>query len=95
MEIQLSQIKASAKSERLYEELKPQIEQIQSRLAENHKNDLLTFKEQIKALLEEEIVGRYFLERGQAEVSFNEDKEILKSIELLNNRPLYKKILNF
>ena len=94
LEIQMSQLKAAAKNERLYDELKPQIEQIQSRLSEGHKNDMSTFKDQIKSLLEEEIVGRYYLERGQSEVSFKDDSEMKKAIEVLNNLTLYKKTLN-
>lgn len=93
-EIQLSLLSTEAKTERFYDDLKPQIEQIQARLAESRKNDLLTFKDQIKALLEEDIVARYYLERGQVEVSFRQDVEISKSIELLNNPVLYKKVLN-
>ncbi|CAN5613644.1 hypothetical protein BH10BAC4_BH10BAC4_10390 [soil metagenome] len=95
IEIRLSQLTQEAKTERFYEDLKPQIDQIQNRLTESRKNDLVTFKDQIKLLLEEEIVMRYYLERGQVEVSFKKDAEIKSSIEVLNNPTQYKKILHF
>ncbi|MDZ4715138.1 MAG: S41 family peptidase [Cytophagales bacterium] len=94
LEQQLELLKTTAKAERLYEELRPQLDQLQQRVAEGRKNDLLTFKDQIKTLLESEIAGRYFLERGQVEVSFKGDQEIRKSVEILNNTVQYRKILN-
>ena len=45
-------------------------------------------------LLEEDIVARYYMERGQAEVSFKQDSEIRTCIDLLNNPAQYKKVLN-
>jgi carboxyl-terminal processing protease len=94
MELRLSQLSEEAKAERFYTDLKPQIDQIQSRLADSRKNDLITYKDQIKLLLEEDIVARYYMERGQAEVSFRQDSEIKICIDLLNNPTQYKKVLN-
>jgi carboxyl-terminal processing protease len=95
LELQLSQLTNEAKDEKAYEDLQPHIEQLQSRLAENRKNDLVTYKDQIKKLLEEDIVTRYYFERGQVEVTFKQDDEIQRSIEVLNNTIQYRKILNF
>ncbi len=94
LETQLQQLTKTAKVERLYDELKPQIDQLQSRLAENKKNDLVTYRSEIKFLLEEEIVGRYFLERGRVEVTFKDDPEIRKAVSLLGDQVQYAKILN-
>jgi carboxyl-terminal processing protease len=94
VEIQLAQLTEEAKRERYYEDLKPQIQQMQARMTDSRKNDLLTFKDQIKNLLEEDIVAHYYYERGAVEVGFKRDLDIKKSIEILNNVPAYKKILN-
>ena len=94
MEIKLSHLIKESKAERFYNDLKPQIDQIQSKLNETRKNDLITFKDQIKLLLDEDIVARYYLERGQVEVSFKEDPEIKTSIELLTNSVQYRKVLH-
>jgi len=94
MELRLTQLSEEAKAERFYTDLKPQIDQIQSRLTDNRKNDLVTYKDQIKLLLEEDIVARYYMERGQAEVSFRQDSEIKICIDVLNNPSQYKKVLN-
>lgn len=94
VEIQLAQLIEDAKRERYYEELRPQIQQMQARMADSRKSDLMTFKDQIKSLLEEDIVAHYYYERGAVEVGFKRDADIKKSIEVLTDLPAYKKILN-
>lgn len=93
VEIELSLLKEQAKRERYYEDLRPQIDQIAELLKESRKKDLYTFKDQIKMLLEQDIVSRYYLEKGSTEVEFQYDADIKKSIEVLNNSSLYKKTL--
>lgn len=94
VEYELEQFIDEAKREKYYGDLKQQIEQINHRIAESKKNELMLYKDEIKILLEEEIVGRQFLERGSIEVGFKYDQDIKKAIELLHNAPQYKKILN-
>lgn len=94
LEFGLQQFSEEAKKEKYYNELKSQIEHIQSRIAESKKNELVLYKDQIKMLLEEEIVSRYFLEKGGIETGFKHDQEVKKAIELLHNSAQYKKILN-
>jgi carboxyl-terminal processing protease len=94
LETQFQQLIKTAKAERLYDEIKPQIEQLQSRVAENRKNDLITYRREVKLLLEEEIAGRYFLDRGRVEVAFKDNPEIHRAITLLGDTAEYGKILN-
>ena len=93
VEIQLSLLKEQAKSERYYQDLQPQIDEIEGLLKENRKQDLYTFKDQIKGFLEQDIASRYYLEKGITEVEFKYDADIAKSIEVLNNPTEYKKKL--
>lgn len=93
-EVQLSALTEEAKRERYYNELKPQLDQLNTRLTEKRKHDLITFKDQIKMVLEEDIASRYYLERGSVETGFKYDNDVKKAIEVLNNRPQYNKMLN-
>ena len=86
-------MKEQAKSERYYQDLQPQIDEIEGLLKENRKKDLYTFKDQIKGFLEQDIASRYYLEKGITEVEFKYDADIAKSIEVLNNPTEYKKKL--
>lgn len=92
-EVQLTSLIEEAKRERYYIELKPQLDQINARLTEKRKHDLITFKDQIKMVLEEDIASRYYLERGSVETGFKYDSEVKKAIEVLNNKAQYNKIL--
>ncbi|MBA4145629.1 MAG: peptidase S41 [Cytophaga sp.] len=92
-EVQLTSLIEEAKRERYYTELKPQLDQINARLTEKRKHDLITFKDQIKMVLEEDIASRYYLERGAVETGFKYDSEVKKAIEVLNNKAQYNKIL--
>ncbi len=94
VEIHLNLLAEEAKRERASKELQPQIDKLKAMIAEYRKNDLNNFKDQIRGLLEEDIVAHYYYERGATEVSFKSDQDIRKSIEILNDAPGYKKILN-
>lgn len=94
LEYGLQQFTEEAKKEKYYSELKNQIDQIQNRIVESKKNELILYKDQIKMLLEEEIVSRYFLEKGGIETGFKYDQEVKKAIDILHNPVQYKKVLN-
>jgi carboxyl-terminal processing protease len=91
---QLEALSDEAKRERYYSELKSQIEQISARISENKKNELVLYKDQIKILLEEDIISRFHLERGSIQVGLKNDEDIKKSTEVLSNTTQYKKLLN-
>ena len=94
LEYELDKFQAEAKKEKYYGDLKTQLDQINTRIADSKKNELMLYKDEIKMLLEEEIVGRHFLERGSIEVGFKYDHDIKKAIEILHNPTQYKKLLN-
>lgn len=94
MEYQLQQFTEEAKKEKYYPELKAQLDLVSSRIAESKKNELMLHKEEIKMLLEEDIVSRYYLEKGSVESGFKYDKDIKTATEVLRNDSRYKKLLN-
>lgn len=91
---QLKELNREAKREKYYNELKPQLDLIQSRIEDSKKNELQLYKDQIRRLLEEDIVSRYYLEKGSVEVGFKYDNDVKKAKEILLNQQQYKKILN-
>jgi carboxyl-terminal processing protease len=94
MEFQLQQFTEEAKKEKYFSELKSQLDQVSTRIAESKKNELVLNKDEIKMLLEEEIVSRYHLERGSVESGFKYDKDIKMAADILHNDAQYKKLLN-
>jgi len=94
IEYGLEQLSTEAKKEKYYEDLKAQIDQVALRLNERKKNELVLYKEQIRRMIEEEIVARHHFERGRIESAFEHDEEVKKAIEVLHNNSQYRKILN-
>jgi carboxyl-terminal processing protease len=94
LEYQLHQFSEEAKKEKYYTELKGQIDAMQARIADSKKNELVLYKDEIKMLLEEEIVSHYHLEKGGIEAGFKYDDDIKKATEILHNNEQYKKLLN-
>lgn len=94
LQVQLNELNREVKREKYYNELKPQLDMIQTKIEENKKNELILYKDQIKQLLEEDIASRYYLERGSVEAGFKYDQEIKQASEVLLNNQQYKKILN-
>lgn len=94
LEQHLKQITEEAKAEKNFAELKPQLDLLKTKIEESKKNELMVYKDQIKALLEEEIAARYYLARGSVEASFKYDTDIKKASEILQHTTEYHKILN-
>ena len=61
---------------------------------DNKETDLISFDDEIKALLEQEIASRYFLQEGAIESTFTKDKDILAAVEILNDERKYESLIN-
>jgi carboxyl-terminal processing protease len=94
VEIELNELIEEARQEKIYDDVKPQLDQIRARLNEARKNELMFNKVQIKQLIEREIVSRYYFEKGSVENSFKHDQEVKAALQILHNQSEYKKILN-
>ncbi len=89
----LKELEQEAAREQYLSLIKSQVAQLQQKLTEIHQSDYIIYKDQIKLLLEHEIVSRYYFERGAAEFMLSRDEEVTKAVEVLNNSVNYKKIL--
>jgi carboxyl-terminal processing protease len=94
LEYGIQQLMDEAKKEKYYDGLKAQLDQINTRLAEGKKNELTLYKDQIRKLIEEEIVARHHLDRGRIESAFKHDVDVKKAVVLLHDQAQYKKVLN-
>ena len=56
--------------------------------------DLIKYKDEIKELLQNEIVSRYFYQNGRIEASFEYDPDIKKATEALKDKNVYTQIFN-
>jgi len=77
-----AELKKVAKDEKYYEGAEKEFDQLFARIEPKKEPDLIKFKTQIKEYLENEIVGRYYLQRGRAQNALPVDKCILKSADV-------------
>jgi len=93
VETTYNELTASAKKEKYYDDIKEQLEALSKKITHNKESDIEKHKSEIKNLLEQEIVSRYYLEKGVKIVSFRNDPEIKKAVEVLNAPADYLKTL--
>ena len=89
----LEKMKKVAEEEGYYEDSKAEYEALLAKVIPSKERDLEKFKEEIKTLLENEIVSRYYFQKGRAEDSFRTDQYITKSLEIFKNIKEYNTIL--
>jgi len=83
----------ASQQEKYHDMLKPLTDSIKSLVKGSIAMDLELFKPEISRLLEEEIVGRYYFQKGKAQYTIHNDKVIPQCIEILSNQEKYSNIL--
>jgi len=85
---------ASAKKEKYFDELQPQLKELKYRIDQNKNSALVRFKPELSKILEQEIAFHYRLVQGQIEVSMDRDAEIQEAKRILNDPVAYKRLLS-
>ena len=93
-EKRLEDLKKVAEFEGYLEDAKEEFAALEKKLVHNLERDFDNFKDDIKKLLEMEIVKRYYFQRGTVEVSLKGDEDLEKAVEILHNQDEYKRILS-
>ncbi len=93
VETTIKELGTTAQKEKYYDEIKDQLELLRIRMAHNKENDLVKHKAEIKEILEQEIVSRYYFETGVKESSFDFDPEVQEAIQVLNDSQRYQSLL--
>ena len=86
-------MKETAEDEGFYVDVTAEYEALLAKVIPSKERDLVKFKEQVVYLLENEIVSRYYYQKGRAEHRFKDDQFINKSIDVLQNSKEYNTIL--
>jgi len=78
-----------AKKEKYYELAQKEFEALNAKLAPDFDKDSEAFGDEIKELIQDEIVSRYYYQKGAIRAAINDDKGIKKAIEALNSETAY------
>jgi carboxyl-terminal processing protease len=89
----LKKMKETAEKEGFYEDSKAEYEALMARVVPSKERDLEKFRSEIKYLLENEIISRYYYQKGRAIDAFRNDLYVEKALEILKNRSTYNTIL--
>lgn len=89
----LKRIKKTIEEEGFDNEAKEEYEALMSKVTPSKERDLEKFQAEIKMLLENEIVSRYYYQKGRVLNSFNHDDILQKGVEVLKNTQEYNTIL--
>ena len=89
----ISDLTKKVKEEKHYDDVKNELEAMRRKMSTNKSNDLTRFKPEIKDLLEQEIISRYYFQKGQIEATFDDDPNILMAMNVLNDPNRYASLL--
>lgn len=89
----LKKMRQIAEEEDFYQGSEKEYDALMLKVTPSKERDLEKFKNQISKILENEIVSRYYFQKGRAEHSFREDDYIKKSVEVLKDISKYNTIL--
>jgi carboxyl-terminal processing protease len=89
----LTELKDNIVKEKYYDDIKSEFEALKSKMSNNKKDDLVKNKKEITQLIEEEIVGRYYFQKGRTEARLVNDPEVAKAVSIINDSNTFASIL--
>ena len=93
-EKKLSELKDLIKQDSTYQEVNDELRKIELGITADLSRDLIRYKMEIVPLLENEIVARFYFQKGKTEHSFSFSDLIKESVRILVSQNEYEKILN-
>lgn len=90
----LTDLNSLIKDENYSDEIKNTLNLLQEKIKNDKVQDVTKYKDQIIKLLNEEIVSRYYFEKGKIANSLNDDIDVKEAKKVLLNPVQYKQILS-
>ena len=78
-----------AKNEKYFDVASDEFKALEARIKPDLNKDLGVFRSEISELLKEEIVSRYYYQKGSVRATLSSDKNIEKAIEVLNDQNVF------
>jgi len=89
----LDDLKKTAQFEGYYDDAKAEFEALESKLEHNLSKEFDHFKTEIKDLMGQEIVKRWFYQKGSVANQLKKDPDVAEAVKVLNDANTYNKIL--
>lgn len=85
----LAELMKTAKEEKYFDVASEEFKLLESKLKPDLDKDLKLFRKEISELLEDEIVSRYYYQKGAIRAAIDEDQSIRKAVEALKTTDVY------
>jgi carboxyl-terminal processing protease len=82
----LTALKGEATKEKQFDQIQTEYDVLKNKLASSKKNDLQLHKAEIKQALENEIISRYYYDKGRYEANFKYDKELAQAVKTMQDK---------
>lgn len=89
----LEDLRKNSEKENYFNAIKSEYDALKKQMENDKKSDLIKFKSQICELLKQEIVSRYYYQKGKIIASLETDKDIAEAIKTLTDQGIYKSVL--
>ncbi|MCH2043016.1 MAG: S41 family peptidase [Saprospiraceae bacterium] len=89
----LKKLEQTAEKEGTLDEMRATIDKIRQSLVETRQKQLTVRKDEVLGLLENEIIGRYYFEKGQIEARLSKDTDVESAIELFADEEQFSELL--
>ncbi|CAN5252002.1 S41 family peptidase [soil metagenome] len=89
----IKELETVTKDEKYYDAISAELVKLKQSVKHDKSNDLVKHKEEIRKMLEEEIVSRYYYSTGRIVLGFNYDADVTAALKVLNNNTEYRKLL--
>lgn len=90
----LEELEQTSKDDEYYDAISITLEKLKKEMSHDKSLDLVTYKNEVKMVLESEIVKRYYFNNGSIENYFNYDKELKEAILILKDKAKYESLLS-
>jgi carboxyl-terminal processing protease len=89
----LSDLKTEATKEKEFSDIQAEYEALKTKMEAAKKNDLQLHKDEIKQVIENEIVSRYYFDKGRYQANFKYDKELAQAVKTMQSAGLVASVL--
>lgn len=89
----LEKLIETAKAEKYYDQIEGKVNELENELKHSLDRDLDVFKKEILTILSDQLIGRYFMQKGVVEYNVRNDQDIAKAVEILSNDQEYRNLL--
>lgn len=83
-----------AKKEKYYDVSKAEFEALKVKLGHDIDKDLVNFKDEVSEILTDEIISRYYYQKGAIKAALKDDEDVEKALEILHQPDGYASIFD-